>query len=1436
MGGKSSTSTSSTGIPQEVQDRYNEVNTQAQAVAQTPFQQYSQDASAFVAPLTSTQTAGIQNTNQMAGAAQPFYGAATGLTLAGAGPVNAGQIGGQQIGQYMSPYLNSVVGTTMANLRQQQQQEQSGELGNQISRGAFGGDRGRIAQANLARQQNLATGQTVSGLMNQGYGQALQTAQQQQGVNLAAEQANQIRLMQAGQQIAGLGAGAQAAGLQGAQAQLAAGTAEQQTNQAGQTALYNQYLQQQGYPFQVAQFLANIAMGTGALSGQTTTTQQPSSFFSDKRLKEDIEPIGETYDGQKIVKFRYKGESGKQIGLIAQDVEKRHPEAVGLAGGYKTVDYDKATKHAADKGHYLHGGLVPQSEGGAVYEDRAGQGYAKGGETSVDMAEILALLSPQKTRTPYGKVGLYGQSSKAAGPYGSSLGLEDPRGLAVRPVRELSLEDSRYVRPPAFAYGGLAPDGYASGGSSLPYHQAEGEYVPEDITDNQPPTKIPEPPKTGSGQKQGSSDFQTAMDMAKIAAMFMQDGGVAYASGGLVPHMADGGSPDFATLLAMQQAMYGNMPGAKGAAGGLNIPQQMQRKPEMLRPSPMASAPTEGGFKQLTGAAESGVKFGDNVARIYDTAARAYKKINGPDEEAPPTTAATGGLVSRHGYALDGEVEGEEVFGPPAPPPTDAEIARNASINRIIGFEGGDKYVEDDAGKGPTRYGINQGANPDVDVRNLTRGQAEQLYQERYWNPLGADNMDPNLARVAFNTAVQSGVGTAKNLLQQSDNDPNKLLNAHQAYLNNLITKNPEKFGKYQAGYDTRINALRGDITPPSVSPQTAEQQKQEELDAFKKRIVGETLIGTSVVPGLVGANRPQNLEDRIQGQQEARRRAYEESKRTGEKLEPNLPNYAVPSIAEKARDALTEKKVGLVPQGKDVGLSPTQDLGGIDYYSLTPEERAQKYGPSTGLGGANADQSQNGAGLAKGRVRYVGDPIAAVFAEDPAATQASPPPAAANQAGVSPAAVTQAGVPSVDKTTPDKEKPGLLSRIGDTVTSRDFLVPLLSGLGSMASSPSRYLGSAVLQGLMGGAEASEAMRKRSADIAKTEAETMQQNMVLTPYGNLVFTADGSPMLLGEYLQKKKNGVAPKLYSGKLPTSTEAAELARQAGLQKTNAGTTASTTAAGSTAAPATAATQSESLLMRPGTVYNADSQEKAQNEAALAMSGGVTGAQAVETTKAYDKSVTANAESGYALQPYLAEQAKILSSIANSEKFNVPGTAYDARAQVAKLISTVGGAFGVDFGKLSELTTDAALSGKMQILQTALLARGGDQTSFAALDTLRSAVANPNMNKEAFAELHAQAMVDNIKALDRDAHKTQWQADSNGLLVGARGDFQQKNPETKYQFQRERLKDLIINPDRAGLIKDITSGKYSAAQIDAALVAAYGPKAAGLSRAFTL
>jgi hypothetical protein len=366
-------------------------------VAQTPFQSYSSDPNAFVAPLNSTETAGITNTNTAAGmadpyyqaaegltgaatsaaqgygqTAQPYFQAATGLTAAGAGSADPSQIDGSTIDKYMSPYLNDVVSTTAKLQNQQNQQALSGQLGNAINSGAFGGDRSGIAAANAYQQMSLANASTNANLLNTGYNNALATAQQQQGVGLSAQQANLARLTNAGaqlgnlgtgaqnaqmqgvnQQLAGatqlatLGAGEQTAGLAGAQAQLAAGQVQQQTSQAGDTALYNQFLQQQSYPFQTAQFLANIAEGTGSLSGSTTTSTQPAPFFSDERLKENIEPIGKTFDGMNIVKFNYKGDKQKQIGLIAQDVEKHHPEAVGLAGGYKTVDYDGATKHAA---------------------------------------------------------------------------------------------------------------------------------------------------------------------------------------------------------------------------------------------------------------------------------------------------------------------------------------------------------------------------------------------------------------------------------------------------------------------------------------------------------------------------------------------------------------------------------------------------------------------------------------------------------------------------------------------------------------------------------------------------------------------------------------------------------------------------------------------------------------------------------------------------------------------------------------------------------------------------------------------------------------------------------------------------------------------------------------------------------------------------------
>ena len=627
--------------------------------------------------------------------AQPYQQLATNFGLSGSQAVNAGPLGGEQINQYMSPYLDSVVGSTMANLRQQQGQEQSSLVGNQVAQGAFGGDRGRLAQANLARQQNLATGQTVSGLMNQGYGQALGAAQQQQQLGLGAAQANRAAQQQASQQMLGIGQqgfgqgmataqqqaalgqqlygqgigsgqalagigqqqygqqmgtgqaqaalgsqlfgqgaqtaqqqaamgqqlygqgmgaasaqqglgqglygmgtgmggfmqglgqqnyaqqsgtgqnlaqlgqqtfgqgaaqsgqqaalaqqqygmGAGAAGqmaglgqglygmgagtsqalagmgtqaqqnaLAAGQAQLGAGTVAQQTQQAGQTALYNQFLQQQGFPYQQAQFLANIAMGTGALSGSTTNTSQAAPFFSDERLKEGVEPIGKTFDGQKIVKFRYKNEPGTRIGLIAQDVEKHHPDAVGLAGGYKTVDYDAATKDAASKGHYASGGLAPESEGGAVLPFPMRRGFAEGGNPAqlIGNNELAAILQAQ--------FGMY--NNQGIPGLGGAPGMTGFVPEGTLPVGNLTVADA----PPALPESQLKGMIEAAGGVKEAY--AAGKQGVKKI------------------KRQFNTDEENAANDAAEAAEAAEAARAAAAAanranGGLVGHYASGGA------------------------------------------------------------------------------------------------------------------------------------------------------------------------------------------------------------------------------------------------------------------------------------------------------------------------------------------------------------------------------------------------------------------------------------------------------------------------------------------------------------------------------------------------------------------------------------------------------------------------------------------------------------------------------------------------------------------------------------------------------------------------------------------------------------------------------------------------------------------------------------------------------------------------------
>lgn len=128
------------------------------------------------------------------------------------------------------------------------------------------------------------------------------------------------------------------------------------------------------------------------------------------------------------------------------------------------------------------------------------------------------------------------------------------------------------------------------------------------------------------------------------------------------------------------------------------------------------------------------------------------------------------------------------------------------AFQHVLDVEGG--YVADDAGKGETNMGVNTTANPDVDIKNLTKPEARNIYKKRYWDAIGAEKMPPALAMVAFDGAVNQGVGKTKELLKKSGGDPMTLLKLREQHYANLIRMNPKKFAKYGNGWMGRLKKL----------------------------------------------------------------------------------------------------------------------------------------------------------------------------------------------------------------------------------------------------------------------------------------------------------------------------------------------------------------------------------------------------------------------------------------------------------------------------------------------------------------------------------------------------------------------------------------------------------------------------------------------------
>jgi hypothetical protein len=85
------------------------------------------------------------------------------------------------------------------------------------------------------------------------------------------------------------------------------------------------------------------AQGIGtALSAAAAIAPYAAMLFSDERLKDDMEPVGETYEGDTIYRYTMKWGGPAMFGVSAQEVAETHPDAVAMhPSGYLMVDYNQ---------------------------------------------------------------------------------------------------------------------------------------------------------------------------------------------------------------------------------------------------------------------------------------------------------------------------------------------------------------------------------------------------------------------------------------------------------------------------------------------------------------------------------------------------------------------------------------------------------------------------------------------------------------------------------------------------------------------------------------------------------------------------------------------------------------------------------------------------------------------------------------------------------------------------------------------------------------------------------------------------------------------------------------------------------------------------------------------------------------------------------------
>ena len=141
----------------------------------------------------------------------------------------------------------------------------------------------------------------------------------------------------------------------------------------------------------------------------------------------------------------------------------------------------------------------------------------------------------------------------------------------------------------------------------------------------------------------------------------------------------------------------------------------------------------------------------------------------------------------------------------------------NKMMKHIYKTEGGFVDNKNDLG-GRTNKGITQKTfdaynkkmnRPLKDVKDITFDEADEIYYKEYYKASGADKIkDKNLAYLHYDSAINHGVGRAKQFLEKSEGDFDKYMQIRNGFYDEIVKKKSEN-KEFQNGWMNRIKRIQ---------------------------------------------------------------------------------------------------------------------------------------------------------------------------------------------------------------------------------------------------------------------------------------------------------------------------------------------------------------------------------------------------------------------------------------------------------------------------------------------------------------------------------------------------------------------------------------------------------------------------------------------------